>query len=101
MNKLPGFSSTQNITEIVGYPGTEYSKLPTLNLYLGSSAIALAKYLPLLHRYTVVENPGEGVLGFFWQILLRGVIGVVRKSGGSCFIGSLCGSFSKIFIGGT
>jgi hypothetical protein len=41
----------------------------------------------------------EGVLGFFWQILLRGVLGFVRKSGGSCFIAFLCGSFSKIFIG--
>ncbi len=39
---------------------------------------------------------------FLWQILLRGVLGVVRKSGGeSCFIAFLCGSFSKIFIGGT
>ncbi len=33
------------------------------------------------HRCTVVGNPGR-VLGFFWQILLRGVLGVVRKSGG-------------------
>ncbi len=38
---------------------------------------------------------------FFWQILLRGILGVVRKSGGSCFIAFLCGSFSKIFIVGT
>jgi hypothetical protein len=26
----PGFSSIQNITKIAAYPGTEYSKLPTL-----------------------------------------------------------------------
>ncbi len=53
------------------------------------------------HRCTVVGNPG-GVLGFFWQILLRGVLRVVRKSGwGSCYIAFLYRSFSKIFIGGT
>jgi hypothetical protein len=54
------------------------------------------------HRCTVVGNPG-GVLGVFWQILLRVVLGVVRKSGrwgrGSCFIAFLCGSLLKIFIG--
>jgi len=34
---------------------------------------------------------------------LRGVLGVVRKPGEVvlCFIAFLCGSFSKIFIGGT
>jgi hypothetical protein len=36
----------------------------------------------LNHRCTVVGNSGGGPLGFFWQILLRGVLGVVRKSGG-------------------
>jgi hypothetical protein len=30
LNKLPGFSSIQNITKITAYPGTEYSKLSTL-----------------------------------------------------------------------
>jgi hypothetical protein len=40
------------------------------------------KYFRQKHRCTVVGNPGGGVLGFFWQILLRGVLGVVRKSGG-------------------
>ncbi len=30
LNKLPGFSSTQNMTKIVVYPGTKYSKLLTL-----------------------------------------------------------------------
>ncbi len=30
LNKLPGFSSIQNISKIAAYPGTEYSKLPTL-----------------------------------------------------------------------
>jgi hypothetical protein len=33
----------------------------------------------LNHRCTVVGNP-RGVLGIFWQILLRGVLGVVGKS---------------------
>ncbi len=36
---------------------------------------------PFDHRCTVVGNPG-GILGVFWQILLRGVLGVVRISGG-------------------
>jgi hypothetical protein len=30
LNKLPGFSSTQNVPKIVTYPGIEYSKLLTL-----------------------------------------------------------------------
>ncbi len=30
LNKLPGISSTQNITKIVAYLGTEYSNLLTL-----------------------------------------------------------------------
>jgi hypothetical protein len=55
----------------------------------------------LMHRCTVVGNPGGWVLGIFWQMLLRGVLGVVRKSGGVVFIAFLCGSFTKIFIGGT
>ncbi len=43
------------------------------------------------------------VLGVFWQILLRGVLGVVRKS---VWVGGLLycifmWKFSKIFIGGT
>ncbi len=53
------------------------------------------------HRCTVVGNPGGGGPWFFRQILLRGVLGVVRKSGFFFFIALLCGSFSKIFIGGT
>ena len=28
----------------------------------------------------------RGVLGVFWQILLMGVLGVVRKSGGGSFL---------------
>ncbi len=55
------------------------------------------------HRCTVVGNPGVGggVLGVFWQIFLREVLGVVRKSGGGglCFIAFLFESFSKIFLG--
>ena len=31
-NKLPGFSSTQNITKIDAYPGTKYLKLLTLEI---------------------------------------------------------------------
>ncbi len=42
---------------------------------------------------------GGGVLVFFWQILLKGVLGVVRKSGGVVLDCILCGSLSKIFIG--
>jgi hypothetical protein len=39
------------------------------------------------HRCTVVGNPGGGGTWFFWQILLRGVLGVVRKSvGGKSFL---------------
>ncbi len=53
---------------------------------------------PKLGTCTVVGNPGGGggVLGFFGRILLRGVLGVVRKSGGgggSCYISFLFGSF--------
>ena len=47
------------------------------------------------HRCTVVGNPGGGPW-VFWQILLRGVLGVVRKSVGEVvFIAFLCGSFQK------
>ncbi len=54
------------------------------------------------HRCTVVGNRGGRVLGFFWQILLRGgTWGCMKIKGGSCFIAFLCGSFSKIFIRGT
>jgi hypothetical protein len=35
-------------------------------------------YTLLIHRCTVVGNPG-GDPWDFWQILLRGVLGVVRK----------------------
>jgi hypothetical protein len=34
------------------------------------------------HKYTVVENPGRGVLEFFLQSLLRGILGLVRKPRG-------------------
>ncbi len=34
LNKLPGFSSTQNVPKIVIYPGIEYSKLLTLTIGL-------------------------------------------------------------------
>ena len=53
------------------------------------------------HRCTVVGNPGGSVLGFFWQILLRGVLGVVRKSGVVVFYCIFMWKFLKIFIGGT
>jgi hypothetical protein len=33
------------------------------------------------NRCTVVETPGRGVLDFFWQILLGGLLGVERKYG--------------------
>ncbi len=44
-------------------------------------------YTDLRHTCTVVGNPG-GVIGYFWQIILRGVLGVVRKSvgGGGSFL---------------
>ncbi len=39
------------------------------------------RIISLVHRCTVVGSPGGGgYLVFFWQILLRGVLGVVRKS---------------------
>ncbi len=55
------------------------------------------------HRCTVAGNPGGagGPWFFLANSFLRVVLGVVRKSGGSPFIAFLCGSFSKIFIGGT
>ena len=34
------------------------------------------------HRCTVVGNPGRGVLGFFWQILLRGYLGLWENQRG-------------------
>jgi hypothetical protein len=63
--------------------------------------ILLSSYY--LHWCTVVGNPGGAGSWVFWQILLRGVLGIVRKSvgGGVVFISFLCGSFQKIFIGGT
>jgi hypothetical protein len=39
LNKLPGFLSTRNITKIVGYPGTEYSKLLTLMMIVFFSCL--------------------------------------------------------------
>ena len=45
-----------------------------------------------MHRCTVVGKPGGVSLG------LRGVLGVVRKSGG-CLIAFLCGSFTKSLQG--
>ncbi len=44
----------------------------------------------------MVGNPGGGGPWVFWQIILRGVLWVVRKSvGGVVFIAFLCGSFQK------
>jgi hypothetical protein len=65
--------------------------------------VILSLRMSKVHRCTVVGNPrGGGVFGDFWQILLRGVLGVCEKiREGSGFIAFLCGSFSKIFIGGT
>jgi hypothetical protein len=53
------------------------------------------------HRCTVVGNPGGGPSGL-WQILLRGVLGVVRKSvWGGHFYCIFMWKFFKIFIGCT
>ncbi len=76
--------------------------LITFHYLLGDFKLVILPFIRRNHRCTVAGNPGWGVLGFFWQILLRGVLGVVRKSGGgSRFVAFLCGTFSKIFIGGT
>ncbi len=51
------------------------------------------------HRCTVVGNPG-GVLGVFWEILLRGVLGVVRKlEGGSFLLHFYVEVFQNLFRG--
>ena len=41
-------------------------------------------------------------MGFLGKLCCGGVVGCgEEEGGGSCFIAFLCGSFSKIFIGGT
>ncbi len=45
------------------------------------------------------KSRGGGGPWIFWQILLRGVLGVVRKSVGVVFIAFLCGSFTKSLKG--
>jgi hypothetical protein len=59
---------------------------------------------PLIYgnrRCTVVRNPG-GSLVFLANSFEGGTWGCEKiRGGGSCFIAFLCGSFSKIFIGGT
>ena len=45
---------------------------------------------------------GRGVLVFFDKFFWGGYLGLwENQGGGACFIAFLCGSFSKIFIGGT
>ena len=61
----------------------------------------LYHFFQLKHRCTVVENPGGGSSGFFGKFFWGGYLGLWENQGGSCFIAFLCGSFSKIFIGGT
>jgi hypothetical protein len=48
-----------------------------------------------------LEIQGRWSLGFFLANFFEGVLEVARKSGGGGVIAFLCGSFLKIFIGGT